>query len=157
MKAKVLCVILALIMVVSVLPASVFATETVEMVGRSFTSNYIFKTRELFTNTPLTYEAWVNVPSSVTGRAGVILSTYPNTSKVPYAFTFEIHEKGRPRVYFLNNGVAYDNIFTDISVNTGEWTHVAIAFDTENDTLNCYINGVLKGTKRLTAKLQTAL
>ncbi len=144
---RLLAILVAVSMIFSVFSFHAIALEKSEMSGTTFSAEYLFETYDVFTDIPLTLETWVKVPSTMTDRVGVIASTYPTISSVQNAFDFEIHEKGRPRVYLVSGGTNYDFIFSNVSVNTGEWVHLAFVIDSENNALECYVDGELKETK----------
>ena len=145
MKFRVLALVLALLMLI-VIP--VYAEGSGERVGITFTAETKYIAKEVVT-APNTFEAWVNIPKNLSGRGGVILSTYGNGSP---NFSFEIHENGVPRLYvedaettLVKNDI--DVKFSGIDLRTGEWTHVAIVRD--GTSLKCYVNGELKQTKTI--------
>ncbi len=91
---------------------------------------------------PHTFEAWVRIPESVTTAAGAIVSNNTTQGAGFSYFDFAIERLGIPRVrWFDSMGVQYETEFTNVNVNTGEWTHVAIVFDETSGIAKCYING----------------
>ena len=148
MKKKILAMVLALIMLL-VIP--VYADNNAERTGISFTATDKYMATKVV-SAPNTFEAWVNIPSTLADgtRGGVILGTYglgsPN-------FSFEVHEKGAPRLYVEDSDKAKTNDidvkFSTVDLRTGTWTHVAIVRDNAAGELRCYINGELKETKSI--------
>ena len=67
---------------------------------------------------PKTFEATIKVDKNLSGRGGVILGNYgANTACV----SFEIHENGVPRLYFVAAaGTTHDLRFDSVDVRTGE-------------------------------------
>lgn len=130
--------------------------------GLTFGKSDLMLTENAFNYLPATIEVTIKLPTSVTGRGGVILGTYTK-SAVP-AFNLEVYEKGVPRMYYVVGSSAsakVDAQFSSIKVNTGEWIHLTIVNDRANSECRCYINGELKETisatypahKEVTAKL----
>jgi len=96
---------------------------------------------------PCTYEATVILPENYSSRGGVILGNY-NGERKPL-FSFEILEKGVPRIYIEatdNSGehVNYDARFSEINVAMGKPVHIAITMDRATGIWQCYIDGQLK-------------
>ena len=88
------------------------------------------------TTSPLTFEAILRVPREIEGRAGVIVGNYygGHTAQI----NLEIFEGGRVRLFFVNNGVRVDTVFsTDIRSDAP--VHLALTIDGTLATL--YING----------------
>ncbi len=123
------------------------------------TTTYLTTPKRLYTHTyiPNTVEAWINIPTSVTGRAGHIIGNYPEAN----SFGFEIFD-GYPRIYW-NSGefdwkLSETNKTTGFQVHTGNWVYVAFVrefVDSANDvttpldkkantrfTVHVYKNGV---------------
>ena len=114
-----------------------------EMKGMRFNSTLyngaVAPTDELYS-----VEAWIKLPAGYTQRAGVILSDFDGVSS--HNFAFEIHENGRPRIFFERSNEEGSWIFENVNVCTGDWVHVAVVFEGTNK-LHCYVNGELKQTK----------
>ncbi len=135
-KIRFIAVLLIALMLLSI-PS--FAAEKK---GISFTAGTKYTAAKPFAKAPVTFEAWVNIPTSVTGRGGVILGSYGMNDK---NVNFEVTDNGTPRFY-ANNG-AIDVKFTGVSVNTGEWLHLAMVYKATEGAVLCYVNGELKQTK----------
>ncbi len=119
--------------------------------GMSFLQSTHYRMTDRLAKNPLTLEAEINVPATVTGRAGAIFGNYFQTRQ---DWLFEIIDGGIPRFWYGDaEGNVQDYQFTSVSVNTGEWTHIALTFDFENKALSLYINGVLAETKTLSTNL----
>lgn len=96
---------------------------------------------------PNTFEATLRLPASATARGGVIVGNYGSGKCI----NFEMHNNGNPRLYITDsNGTVYDWKFTSIDAATGEWVHVTIVRDTQEQELRCYIDGELGQTLALT-------
>ncbi|MCM3761888.1 S-layer homology domain-containing protein [Alkalihalobacillus oceani] len=101
---------------------------------------------DMMEESPRTVEAWVNVPEDTPAsqRVGVILGNYwvGSYSDIP-EFSFEVYSNGTPRIYW--KGIK-DNILdyraNGVNINRGDWVHVAIVLDEENNRGITYINGV---------------
>ena len=102
---------------------------------------------------PVTYEAWVYMPSSVSypKEGNVILSTFPQS----YAagsdnfFSFELKNGSEPKLMFgYNNEITREVVFwNEGRVPKDTWTHLVLVHDQAAKTVSCYLNGVLKETK----------
>ncbi|MCM3715580.1 S-layer homology domain-containing protein [Alkalihalobacillus oceani] len=102
---------------------------------------------------PRTVEAWLNVPVNTPGsqRVGVILGNYWGGSydDIP-EFSFEVYNNSTPRLYWKgikDNTLNY--IANGVSINRGDWVHVAIVLDDEENTATTYINGKQEHTAAL--------
>jgi len=145
---------------VFVLPAQATAGEN----GVSFTSDTDQLAMEQeFDAVPLSFEATVKLPAGYTDRGGVIAGNWRNgnnygefDSTREYV-NFEIAANGAPRLFWQEShgtstweskGSEYklDLTFDQVNVATGEYVHLAITYDPDTDTANCYVDGVLKQT-----------
>ena len=112
--------------------------------GRTFTAEDNFVTGKSLPTYPRTYEAVIKVPTSVTGRGGVIFGNYNMGSCV----NFEIYSNGQPRFYICGTS----HVFEDVDIRSEEYVHIAITIENINEEaltadLKCYVNGVCKSTK----------
>lgn len=114
-----------------------------EMKGMSFTQNTLYNGAVAPTDELYSVEAWIKLPDGYTERAGVILSDFDGVSA--HNFAFEIHENGRPRIFFERSNTEHSWIFENVNVCTGDWVHVAVVFEGTNK-LHCYVNGEWKQT-----------
>ena len=135
-----------------VIPVSAAGAE-----GASFTADRTFTMENRLDGAPLTYEAVIKLPAGYSGRGGVIIGNYSNSSTK--AVSFEIYENGVPRIYTITgNGKAVTNIgFSEVNVATGEYVHLAFTVDPVNSKVRCYLNGEFKGERDLTNYTQEAL
>ena len=129
--------------------------ETVVMIGdeenlsgMKFDTSKPFLMDKSFESTPYTFEALINIPESMSERGGVICGNYDTDKQ--NAINIEIHEKGKPRLFFVNQGVKYDTIF-DADVRSDSPVHMAIVV--EGTTANLYVNGKLADAKTLSSEL----
>ena len=110
-------------------------------------SSAVYLTDKRTEKLPVTFEAWVYIPSDVySQRGGVIIGNYAGLSKDEF-INFEIHTKGVPRLLiYESNGTAHDYKFSSSAVPADTWTHVAIVYGTglEGRQIFCYINGELR-------------
>lgn len=113
--------------------------------GLTFTEYDLYKPVKTYGKTPNTFEAWVKLPKSAAStRGGVILGNYGMGNSV---INFEIHNNGRPRLYWTEStGKVADWIFDNVNVCTDEWVHVAITRSVSEGKVYCYVNGTLKQT-----------
>ena len=88
-----------------------------------------------------TVEAWVQVPSSATGRVGVILGNFEDSSTL--VGNWEIHDDGQLRVFWDNgNNSIGTNLFGTTDLRDDKWHHIAIVRDTgPNNEFRAYIDG----------------
>ncbi len=113
----------------------------------------IYKTAEPLDAIPATYEAWVKIPEGRTYDSGIVLGNSHGAHH--HSFQFHIYENSAPMIKFINkvpNGVPSSKTFTfsNSTIATGKWTHVAIVADAANKTISCYINGELSESKSFT-------
>ena len=93
---------------------------------------------------PVTYEAWVYMPSSVTypKEGNVILSTLPQVYAAGTAnfFSFELKNGSEPKLMFgYNNKEVTEVVFwNEGRVPKDQWVHLALVHDTVNQTVSCY-------------------
>lgn len=91
---------------------------------------------------PKSYEAVIKIPSTFTGRAGVILGNYYGATN---SFCLEIYGQ-KPRLHITQGTGIYDVYFNEVpALNTGEWVHLAVIHEGPN-SVKCYVNGELKQT-----------
>ncbi len=112
--------------------------------GMSFLQSTHYRMSDRLAKTPLTLEAEILLPTTVTGKGG---SVFSNLMWIRQDWHFEISENGVPRFYYKDAGGAGREIyFSDVKVNTGEWVRIAFTFDYQNGKMSLYVNGVLKQT-----------
>ena len=109
--------------------------------GLAFSVDMKYTASKTFEEPPVTFEAWINIPSSVTGRGGIILGSWGGND---LNVSFEVSDNGVPRFYADNGKI--DVKFTTAKVNVDEWVHLAIVYRASKNTVLCYVNGELKGT-----------
>jgi len=115
--------------------------------GMTFTKEDLYRTDSDFPTRPYTFEAWLQLPKSYTGRGGVIFGNVSQASDQDNALNFEISSNGNPRLYFYTNGSKNRSFtFTDVDVRSDGWTHVAIVYDKTLKQIHCYLNGELAQT-----------
>lgn len=163
---KILSLVLVLMFVLSAFGVSAFAAEerayvTLErtsLKGISHAAGYYHSEKRL-EEMPTTFEAWVYIPKDVyTKRGGIILGNGLGHSRDD-VMSFEIHEKGVPRLQLCSNeNKEYDYKFTKAAVPADKWTHVAIVYGTgtDNKQIFCYINGEFKEATEVSAFYETS-
>lgn len=129
--------------------------------GVAISEDNYYSMSNIIESTPITLEATVYLPTTFADetRGGIIVGNFKDSyseAKVEKGnyhdyMGFEIHTYGRPRLnisYMDENGenVYKDYVFKKVDVRTGNWAHIAIAYDAENATLTCYLDGVAKQT-----------
>ncbi len=111
--------------------------------GKTFNENQLYQLdKTIPTTLPQTVEAWVKLPKSVSGRGGVILGNYEDSSIA--CFSIEIFENGVPRLYCAKGSTKKDYQFSGADIRSDSWTHLAITWS--GTTATCYINGENKGS-----------
>ena len=144
---RIICAVISVLMIISTFAFSINAAEKS---GVTFAVDELYRTAQRLDKHPHTYEAWVkvakNAPSS---ELGVVAGNYTNGKNASYGF--EIRKNGNPFLWMGYGGSGTDQrlSFDKVDLRTGEWTHVAVTFD--STTAYCYVNGELKQT--LSAKL----
>lgn len=110
--------------------------------GKSFRADELYTLSKPLATMPNTMEAWVHFPTTAGGdRGGVILGNYNTGGGV---LSFEIHKNGSPRLYYIDKkGTISDSIFSNVSVCTGKWEHIALVRDASAGKVHCYLNGTL--------------
>ena len=137
---KLLRIISLIILLTVALSLPIYSTSSD---GLSFAADTVYRVNKEYEESPNTFEAWLKVDPDVTGRAGVVIGNYKSERDTTYVY-FEIHENGNPRFHMTNESSYGNYIFKSVSVNTGEWVHVAVVRDTAAKKVHCYVNGELK-------------
>lgn len=96
--------------------------------------------------TPYTLEAMINVPTSMSDRAGVVISNYYGSEADE--ISLEIYSQGRPRLFYVANGQKHDIVFKS-DIRSDEPVHIAVTIGADEAKL--YVNGILKETASLVA------
>ena len=119
--------------------------------GASHPTGY-YVTEKRYEKIPVTFEAWVYIPSQVySKRGGIIIGNYQSFSKDDFV-NFEIHQNGVPRLLFCDpSGTMHDYKFTAAAVPANTWTHVSIVYGTgdRGKQIFCYINGEFKQSTKI--------
>ncbi len=110
--------------------------------GMSFTdAETFYEVNKMYATLPNTIEAEVFLPTLVSARAGVIVGNWSNDSVA--SIGFEIAANGVPRFrYNTAAGVVNDYSFHSVDVRTGDWAHVTVVHDKNNNETACYLDGV---------------
>lgn len=153
MKNRVISFLLFFVMLAGTFGFTILCVSGTEGDGITFDAANIYEAPERTDRTPTTFEAWIKLPkSAASGRGGVIFGNYGDTTSP--CISFEIHNGGNPRLYWLGSTSSdlADCKFTDVNVCTGEWLHLAIVRDKTKRNIHCYINGELASTMALPLK-----
>ncbi len=121
-----------------------YSLENGEKVYSILTDRIMYETQSPYYETINTFEAWIQLPSDVADsvEGGVIMGNYFNEhNKFPGTVNFGVGKNGNFKL-FWNNGSFIHN-FTSVDLRNGEWTHVAIVRDAEEDVIHYYVNGEL--------------
>ncbi len=126
-------------------------------VGVMFSDAHECLVEEPFSTVPTTYEAWIKCPKNYSDRAGVIFGNYDDVAnQIEAYFSFEIYTNGNPRLYFKDVGKDGESvIFDKVNACTGEWLHLTIINDYDNDKSYCYIDGELMQEKSAVKPIET--
>lgn len=160
MKRRTVIIALILALLLSAIPFTVLAEDDKTpkdassglMIPRENTggidhSSAVYLTEKKSEKLPVTFEAWVYIPSLIySQRGGIILGNYVGYANDEF-INFEIHTKGVPRfLIYENDGTTHDYKFTSAPVPADTWTHVTIVYGTgyEGRQIFCYINGELR-------------
>ena len=108
-----------------------------------FDDNTLYKMQSVMKSAPNTFEAWLYLSKSITGKAGTVIGNFNHGRD---CVNFSIYEGGNPCISFGNNG-SNEVVFNEVDVRADDFVHVAIVKD--GSTFSCYLNGVLKQTKNL--------
>ncbi len=111
---KILSVLLALALVVGAvkLPMTVKAADGD---GMTFSQKRMYVTSKNIGDAPKSYEAVIKIPSTFTGRAGVILGNYYGATN---SFCLEIYGQ-KPRLHITQGTGIYDVYFNEVpALNT---------------------------------------
>ena len=109
---------------------------------------------------PVTYEAWVYMPSSKTypQEGNVILANTPHIYAMGTDnwFSFELKNGCEPKLMFgYDNKKVTEVVFWEKGrVPKDTWTHLVLAHDISANKVSCYINGDLKETKSFPVKFK---
>lgn len=144
---RIVCLLISAIMILSLFAMPAGAAEKS---GAVFAVDELYRTAQRLDKHPHTYEAWVKVAKNApASELGVVAGNYLNGKNASYGF--EIRKNGNPFLWMGYGGSGTDQrlSFDKVDLRTGEWTHVAVTFD--STTAYCYVNGELKQT--LSAKL----
>ncbi|KIL74632.1 LamG-like jellyroll fold domain-containing protein [Bacillus badius] len=113
--------------------------------GIDFTKGELeIATDEPITEAPRTVEAWVKVPADISKhqRIGNIIGNfYHEYYKDKSRFNFEITSNGNPRIYWQAHTAHTLDYTANVNVNVGDWVHVAMVLDDEQNIGTTYING----------------
>jgi len=86
-----------------------------------------------------TIEVWINTGNDDNSTMEAIFST-DDTHNI-WSMINE-HGNGYVRVEITNDGTNFKQYDSSILINDGNWHHIAYSYDTTNDTLKLYIDGV---------------
>ena len=139
---RTICILLSALMLIS---SFVFVTTAADKSGAIFAVDEFYRTEKTLGKHPHTFEAWIKVEKgAAASELGAIAGNYKD-GKTP-SYGFEVRKNGNPFLWlgYGGNGTDVRLSFDQIDLRTGEWTHVAITFDSTN--AYCYINGELKQT-----------
>lgn len=113
--------------------------------GAKFNKNSKFTVGNL-SATPYTIEATIQVPESVSGRAGVIVGNYNGGSGKQ--LNLEVVEKGKIKLFFNTGKQKVSCIFSK-DIRSDDAVNIAVTIKGNKATL--YVNGVSAETKTLSA------
>lgn len=107
-----------------------------------------YKINDILENIPVTVEATVRIPSTLTTYVGTVLSNYNGTATAG-TYKLDVTAGGKPRIYLVDaNGNEIIHTFaTDI--RTDWWVHIAVTLDETANTAALYVDGKLAETVSL--------
>ena len=126
-----------------------------DTVGAKFTFDDAVEATRGFDAAPVTYEAWIRVPTEgICG--GIIIGNYGGG--VFPCFCLEIFDGGVPRIYvsYAENNSSTAT-FSNVNVRTGEWLHLAVVNDVEANEARCYVDGELKETRAAIREIEKSV
>lgn len=121
--------------------------ETYQLEGVETNLFNYYEMEDTLTSLPLTFEASIYLPSdAVYPSEGAIIGNYRDIGATVYVNNWK-----NPRIkyrYYNENGVAAEKIetFTKIGLATDKWVHLTIVYNPTDNTLLCYVDGILKQT-----------
>lgn len=108
----------------------------------------VYALDDAFASAPRTFEAVVQLDTSYTQRAGVIIGNYDGGTG--NQFNLEVYTSGKLRLYYIANRTAYNyNFKTDIRSDSP--THITLTVD--GRTAKLYLDGQCKETVTLPAAI----
>ncbi len=118
--------------------------------GISFVQSDSYVASSANASIPETIEAVFKMPDGFTGRGGVIYSNYAGTGGLTN-MCLHLQSGNELRLWYenktnLNDRVYYDVRATEMDIPSGEWVHVAVVRDLENEQWRFYLNGKLADT-----------
>lgn len=144
MKKKSISLVLAVIMVISMIPFSLF-TAAADGAGMTFNVNDIYSSAKFLEAAPNTFEFTVKLPKGYSERPGVIFSNYEGPEKTyDRAICLQLQANGTVQLYYEtkgNSNVKY--VFKKLDICTGDWVHIAVVRDEAAGKVRCYLNGTL--------------
>ena len=120
--------------------------------GMTFSASDQIQIPCFLTGTPITIEATIKLPSSYTGRGGVILGNYKSDLN---AMNLEIYNNGRVRLYFEESESKVYNVYFDTDIRGGAAKHIAVTIPEKNGTCRLYVDGVLVEEKTMPCAIPT--
>lgn len=128
--------------------------------GKDFTDTTGVTFNEVFTSAPSTISAWIKIDKDISDdtHIGTIAGTLDKTGSGSgnlqglydtwNSFNFEVTTNGNLRVIWrVSKTVKAVFLVDNVDVRTGNWMHVAVTRDTDNNMLCVYVNGVLAQAK----------
>lgn len=116
------------------------------LIGKTFTPDAKSLIPLELESVPLTLEALIQVPTTRTARAGVIVGNYKNSAS-KNSLNLEIQAQGKVRLFFTTAFARVDCVFSP-DIRSDDPVHIAVTVD--QIFANLYINGELAETKLLT-------
>ena len=174
-KRRILCALLAIMMIVGMLPIMTVSVSAATDNGRSFTADVYYETTSAIFEEMLTIEAELNVPTTMKSRAGIVLGNYQYpgaTQQINFGIQWDKTAKvAYPRYYYQIGSVAYNFNFVyesdengvatttpiDLRRASGTYVHVALVVDESKYMVHCYIDGVRKSSIKFTDAANSGL
>lgn len=118
--------------------------------GMTFVQEDSYVASDALASIPETLEAVFMMPEGQIGRGGIIYSNYAGRGGLTN-MCLHVQSNNQLRLWYenktnLDDRVYYDVIASDMNIPYGEWVHVAVTRDLENEEWRFYLNGKLADT-----------
>ena len=117
--------------------------------GLSFGAADRYQIPYFFIANPMTVEASIKLPASVTGRGGVLLGNYSYGSNT---LNIEAYNNGKLRIYCAKGSSVADLVF-DTDIRSEDIRHLTVTLPEQGGTCRLYIDGALVEEKEMPANI----
>lgn len=134
----------------NLLHSGYFVSEERKVKEKTFAENVTFSIAESFDNAPRTIEVELQLPKSISSRAGVILGNYTSMESTN-VINLEVMEHGKLRLFYIAENGTRQNCIFETDMRSSKKKHIAVTIDDSIATL--YIDGKMVETSPLTIAL----